>query len=217
MQAFGQGELDKIYRRGSDFAEEIFQIMFESANQIYYLAESLFIGGICGLIYEIFRFFGLFIAKKPIIIISDFAFCTVSLFIYYEATAYFAFPSIRAYMPLGAIVGFLFCRKVCGETVFGFTEKSAVLLRRKINGRIKKTAAVIRGNGNGGGAFHRVVDIFNLASRGARRKARKSGKITAGNRITRSGERTDTGRNRTVASRLENRRAGKTVKRIKYG
>ena len=191
--------------------------MFESANQIHYLFESLFIGCALGIIYEIISFFELLASKKPLTVALDIAFCAFGLFAYYELTAYFAFPNIRAYMPIGVISGYLIARAVSVGTVGKFTANAAEYLRRKIYGRIEKTKDTLRGYGNSGGVFHRVAHIFDLANSDARRKARGGEKIAAGNRPSRNPKRTNPRRNRTLATGLENRGKGKAIKGVNNG
>ncbi|MBO4323421.1 MAG: spore cortex biosynthesis protein YabQ [Clostridia bacterium] len=164
--------------------------MFESQNQIYYFAECVFIGVICGFLYELFRAAEIISGKKSLAVAGDIFFCAAAFLIYFVSSAFFAFPFFRAYMPIGAISGFLLCRITWLKTLAKFTDnwynKIRFYVRRKIYDRIKNAPRRFSRFGNGGYSVRNFGSSVSVATRGPRRKKVSSGKVEGGNRYART-------------------------------
>lgn len=190
--------------------------MFVTDNQIFYFCESLFIGIICGIIYEPFGFFSGITGKRAVEIATDIIFFIFVFFAYFFLSVFFSFPKFRFYLYAGTIIGFMLwqlsAHKIlakCYKPVYN----RIYLLRRKINDGIKNAAARIGRNGNGGNTVRSSHSVFGVPVSGNGRKKVKNRKIANGNHRVTRGKKEPRKRNRPLAARMENRGEGSPDKK----
>lgn len=165
--------------------------MFVSKDQIYYFAECLFIGVVSGLACEIFTFVTAAVKAAVVRHITDFLSFAVVAAAYFYASVYFRFPSVRAYMPLGAAAGFLLERVSAHKILAKYTEicYNAIVkrLRRAIYDRKKNAKTRIVGNGGRGDNAVYSSRRADISISGVKFKKTRNSKTSAGIRATRKG------------------------------
>lgn len=152
--------------------------MFVSLNQFWYFSESLFIGVAVGLALEFF-----YLATLPLSytflrhIIAFFEFMALGA-AYYFASTYFRFPSFRAYMAVGVLLGFVLEKTTVRKTVAKFCGKwynaFVKFLRRKVNDR-RKNAKTRRGRyGSGNRPLVRTANGARVSTVRIKRKKQRT-------------------------------------------
>ena len=126
--------------------------MFVSSNQFYFFIESLFMGVLLGLCYEIFYFLKMILKRKILDQIIDFLFLPVVCIVYLKMSEILNFPNFRLYIFMGVLLGFLIYRLSFYEMlakVFSLVyNKTESFIRRKNRDRKQKAKARVCSDGN---------------------------------------------------------------------
>lgn len=155
--------------------------MFVSKWQVYYFAECLFIGVVSALASETLTVFLIAFKNKIFRHAAEFASFVVVAVVYFYASLYFKFPSVRAYMIVGVLLGFRLERATVGKTLAKYLEtcynKAVKSLRRKAYDRKKNAKTRFVRHGGGGSDVVRSSRRARLSTRGVKFTEKGNGKV----------------------------------------
>ena len=126
--------------------------MFVSSNQFYFFIESLFMGVLLGVFYEIFHLLKVVLKNKIVGEIIDFSFFPVICISYLKAGEIFNFPNFRLYIFIGVLLGFviylLSFHEMLAKVFRLVYNKTVSFIRRKNRERKQKAKARVCSDGN---------------------------------------------------------------------
>jgi len=105
-------------------------MFFSSLTQIYVLSVFLYIGIICGMLYNVFA---LLHKQKTLITVLDICFCLMCILFFLVCALITNFGQIRLFMILGFLIGLYVGSCTLGKTVANFT----IVIYNKIKGMLK--------------------------------------------------------------------------------
>ena len=116
--------------------------MFVTQNQIYFFIESLFIGVISGVGFEVIFAVKQVVSNEKIKNLTDCLFAFILFPTYFIFSQIFAFPNFRFYMLVGVILGFvIYCinfHKTVAKLVEKVYNKTISFMRSKKRDRRKE-------------------------------------------------------------------------------
>ena len=192
---------------------------FPAENQFYYFWACFYVGVLSSVVYAFLAVLRFFIKGKITAILCDIGYflCFAAIYVFFSVR--WKFPELRPYMPIAAVAGAVVSVAILRNTLAKFAVilyNLFIKIKQSFSERIndgKKSAEI----GIGGGSRSRCAVEFSAYGSGLPDDMPVSGKkrtfgAEKNERRVRQAHRRNSGRNRRVDERVENRGSGAEIR-----